>query len=89
MLAIARFSIALSQAKDFRSDLEAARDALAEAPGFIDAQIGQNLDDQTLWVLSTQWENIGSYRRALSAMRSKLEAIPVLALAIDEPGAYE
>ncbi|CAB4925995.1 unannotated protein [freshwater metagenome] len=89
MLAIARFSIALSQAKDFRTDLEAARDALAEAPGFIDAQIGQNLDDQTLWVLSTQWENIGSYRRALSAMRSKLEAIPVLALAIDEPGAYE
>ncbi len=89
MLAIARFSIALSQAKEFRSDLEAARDALAEAPGFIDAQIGQNLDDQTLWVLSTQWENIGSYRRALSAMRSKLEAIPVLALAIDEPGAYE
>jgi hypothetical protein len=26
---------------------------------------------------------------ALSAMRSKLEAIPVLARAIDEPGAYE
>jgi hypothetical protein len=51
--------------------------------------VGQNLDEPTLWVLTTRWENVGSYRRALSSTRAKLEAIPVLARAIDEAGAYE
>ena len=89
MIAIARFEQALSQAVDFRAELESGREVLAEAAGFISGTIGQNLDEPTLWVLTTEWENVGSYRRALSSTRAKLEAIPVLARAIDEPGAYE
>ena len=89
MHAIARFSIPLGQAREFRSELEGLRSVLAQAPGFIDGVIGQNLDDPTLWHLSTNWENVGSYRRALNSTRAKLEAIPILARAIDEPGAYE
>ena len=89
MIAIARFEIALSEAATFAGDLEKAHAALAECAGYIDGEVGQNLDQPTLWVLMTKWENVGSYRRALSAMRSKLEAIPVLARAIDEPGAFE
>jgi hypothetical protein len=65
------------------------RDVLAQAAGYLSGTVGQNLDEPTLWVLSTEWENVGSYRRALSSTRAKLEAIPVLARAIDEPGAYE
>lgn len=89
MIAIARFEVSLAHSANFRTELEAARDALAECVGYIDGSIGQNLDEPSLWVLMTRWENVGSYRRALSAMRSKLEVIPVLARAIDEPGAYE
>jgi hypothetical protein len=89
MIAIARFEVSLAHSANFRTELEAAKDALAECVGYVDGSIGQNLDEPSLWVLMTQWENVGSYRRALSAMRSKLEAIPVLARAIDEPGAYE
>ena len=89
MHAIARFSIPLGEASLFRAQLENVRSVLAEAPGFIDGVIGQNLDDPTLWHLSTNWENVGSYRRGLSSTRAKLEAIPILARAIDEPGAYE
>ena len=89
MIAIARFEQARSQATDFRAELEMVKAVLSEAAGFISATIGQNLDEPTLWVLTTQWENVGSYRRALSSTRAKLEAIPVLARAIDEPGAYE
>ena len=89
MIAIARFEVSLGHSVQFRTELEAAKDALAECVGYIDGSIGQNLDEPSLWVLMTRWENVGSYRRALSAMRSKLEAIPVLARAIDEPGAYE
>jgi hypothetical protein len=89
MLAIARFSIPLGQGQTFAGQIELAKEALSTCPGFIDATIGQNLDEPTLWVLSTRWENVGSYRRALSSTRVKLEAIPLLAQAIDEPGAYE
>ncbi|MDP1851700.1 MAG: antibiotic biosynthesis monooxygenase family protein [Candidatus Planktophila sp.] len=89
MHAIARFSIPLGQAREFRSELEGLKSVLAQAPGFIDGVIGQNLDDPTLWHLLTKWENVGSYRRALNSTRAKLEAIPILARAIDEPGAYE
>ena len=89
MLAIARFSIPLNEASDFRAQLESVKSVLAEASGFLDGSVGQNLDEPTLWVLSTSWQNVGSYRRALSSTRAKLEAIPVLARAIDEAGAYE
>ena len=89
MHAIARFSIPLGESSQFRAELESLRIVLSEAVGFIDGVIGQNLDDPSLWHLSTNWENVGSYRRALSSTRAKLEAIPILARAIDEPGAYE
>ena len=89
MIAVARFEIPLSSASGFRAELEGVRDVLAEAAGFLGGEVGQNLDEPTLWVLTTRWENVGSYRRALSSTRAKLEAIPVLARAIDEAGAYE
>jgi len=89
MLAIARFQVQLKDAVDFRAEPEAVKAVLAEAAGFKSGSVGQNLDEPTLWVLTTEWENVGSYRRALSSTRAKLEAIPVLARAIDEPGAYE
>ncbi len=89
MLAVARFSIPLQEASNFRAQLELVRSVLAEASGFINGSVGQNLDDPTLWVLTTSWQNVGSYRRALSSTRVKLEAIPILARAIDEPGAYD
>ena len=89
MIAVARFDVPLASASDFRAELEGVRDVLAEAAGFVGGEVGQNLDEPTLWVLTTRWENVGSYRRALSSTRAKLEAIPVLARAIDEAGAYE
>jgi quinol monooxygenase YgiN len=89
MIAVARFDIPLGSAATFRAELEGVRDVLAQAAGFIGGDVGQNLDEPNLWVLTTRWENVGSYRRALSSTRAKLEAIPILARAIDEAGAYE
>jgi heme-degrading monooxygenase HmoA len=89
MIAIARFQVHLNDARDFRAELESVKAVLSESVGFKSATVGQNLDDPTLWVLTTEWENVGSYRRALSSTRAKLEAIPILARAIDEPGAFE
>ncbi len=89
MLAIARFSTPLAQAAEFEAQLSVALDAFSACAGFINGEFGQNLDETTLWSLVTHWENVGSYRRALSNLNVKMNAIPLLARAIDEPGAYE
>ena len=41
------------------------------------------------WVLLTEWENVGSYRRALGDYEVKLHATPLLGAALDLPGAFE
>ena len=89
MLAIARFTTPLAEATDFEAQLSVALEAFSACAGFVSGEFGQNLDDSTLWSLVTHWENVGSYRRALSNLNVKMNAIPLLAQAIDEPGAYE
>jgi quinol monooxygenase YgiN len=89
MHAIARFNVPLGEAAHFQTQLSAALESFSKCAGFIDGEYGQNLDVPTLWSLVTQWENVGSYRRALSNNDVKMNAVPTLARAIDEPGAYE
>ena len=89
MFAIARFSVPLADASGFEGQLQTALEAFAACNGYVSGEIGQNLDDLTLWSMTTHWDNVGSYRRALSNLNVKMNAIPILAQAIDEPGAYE
>ncbi len=84
-----RFRVGADEADSFRAELELARSTLAARPGHLDSRIGRNIDDPTLWVLTSTWENVGSYRRALSAYDVKMHAVPVLYRALDEPSAYE
>jgi len=89
VLVVNRFRVPGPEADSFRVDLERARQALAERPGHVESRIGRNVDDPTLWVLTSTWEHVGAYRRALSAYDVKLHAVPVLSRALDEPSAYE
>ena len=89
MLVVSRFRVPAEAAPAFRSDLERAHEALAARPGYRGGTIGRNVDDPELWVLSTSWEHVGAYRRALSAYDVKLRAVPLLSRALDEPSAYE
>lgn len=89
MLVVNRFRVPADDAAAFRTDLELARATLAERPGYVGGAIGRNLDDPELWVLTTTWEHVGAYRRALSSYDVKLHAVPLLGRAIDEPSAYE
>jgi len=74
---------------EFEAAAHAALAALAARPGYVDGLVGRNLDDVGLWLLSTTWADVGSYRRALSAYDVKVTAVPLLSRAIDEPSAYE
>ena len=87
MIAIARFRVPTGQAQDFRAQLERALQVFSEREGFTHGDFGQNLDENELWTLVTHWKNVGSYRRALSSTAIKMEVVPLLATAIDEPGA--
>jgi len=78
-----------TEAEEFRAGLDIAHAALAERPGYLSGTVGRNVDDPELWVLSTQWEHVGAYRRALSSYDVKLHAVPLLSRALDEPSAYE
>lgn len=88
MLVVTRFRVPEDDIA-FREDVERARATLAARPGYVDGTVGRNVDDPTLWVLTTRWEHVGAYRRALSSYEVKLHAVPLLGRALDEPSAYE
>ena len=89
MLAVTRYRVADEEASVFLEEARVALTALRERPGFVRGHLGRSTDDPTLWVLSTEWEGVGAYRRALSSYDVKLHAVPVLQRAVDEPGAFE
>jgi quinol monooxygenase YgiN len=89
MIVVNRFRVPEAEAEAFRAELAAALEPLARQPGHLSGRIGHNVDEPGLWVLVTEWDSVGSYRRALSSYDVKLGAVPTLSRAIDEPGAYE
>lgn len=89
MLVVSRFRVPAAEAEGFRAGMEVAHAALAARPGYLAGTVGRSVDDPELWVLSTSWEHVGAYRRALSSYDVKLEAVPLLSRALDEPSAYE
>jgi hypothetical protein len=69
-----------------------ARDALtvlSARPGFVRGTLGRSTDDESAWVLVTEWRNVGSYRRALGNVEVKLRAAPLLGEALDLPSSFE
>jgi quinol monooxygenase YgiN len=89
MLAVVRFRVPLEETDAFRAELAKAHDVLAGRPGYVEGRMGRNLDDPTLWVLTTQWHDVGAYRRALSSYDVKMTAPAVMAYAVTEPSAFE
>ncbi|WP_370039717.1 antibiotic biosynthesis monooxygenase family protein [Nocardioides sp.] len=89
MIVVTRFRVPSEEVQQFRDDLVTAHEALAACPGYLDGTVGRNVDEPDLWVLTTRWENVGAYRRALSSYDVKMRAVPVLYRAVDEPSAYE
>ena len=89
MLVVLRFAVPDPEAEGFLALAQDALAALAARAGFRTGRLGRAADDATAWVLVTEWDGVGAYRRALSAYDIKVRATPLLALARDEPGAFE
>jgi quinol monooxygenase YgiN len=73
----------------FRAEVRAAIEALATRPGHVSTRLARALDDPTMWVLVSEWINVGSYRRALSSYDVKMASGILMGAALPEPSAYE
>lgn len=77
------------QAERFQAEAEQALRLLAERPGFVRGSLGRATDDAGSWLLLTEWESVGAYRRGLGGYQVKLRATPLLSQALDQPSAFE
>jgi quinol monooxygenase YgiN len=89
VIVVSRFSVSEAEGDAFSTRAEAALAALAACAGYQRGRVGRSVDDPTRWILVTEWDGVGAYRRALSAYQVRMTAAPLLAESIDEPGAYE
>lgn len=89
MIAITRYRVPIEDAETFTDQVNAVLQALSAYPGYLSGRLGRTVDDPTLWALITEWEGAGYYRRGIGGYDVRVMFIPLSALAIDEPGAYE
>ncbi len=89
MLVLTRHRVAPSEATSFLSQAQSVLTVFSTCTGWRSGQVGRAVDDSTLWVLTGEWDDVGSYRRALSAPEVKMAVGPLLATALDEPTAFE
>ncbi|WUH96668.1 antibiotic biosynthesis monooxygenase [Spirillospora sp. NBC_00431] len=89
MIAITRYRVPGDAADGFAEGMTAVLTALSASPGFRSGRLGRTVDDPGLWALVTEWDGAGHYRRALGRYEVRLQFMPLAALSVDEPGAYE
>lgn len=86
---LTRFRVAEDDVAQFVREAHAAMALLEDKHGLVWLDFARNIDDRELWTLTTRWRDVGSYRRALSGVESKMTLTPLMMRAIDEPSAYE
>lgn len=89
MLVVTRFTVPEGEGESFGRSARAALSALSGQPGYRGGRLGRAADDPTAWLITTEWDGVGAYRRSLSAYAVKLSAIPLLSRGHDEPTAFE
>lgn len=63
--------------------------AMASRPGHVSTRLARALDDPSMWVLVSEWSNVGSYRRALSSYDVRMASGILMGAVVNEPTAYE
>jgi heme oxygenase (mycobilin-producing) len=89
VLVVTRFRLAPEEQEGFLGAARAALAALAERPGWRGGRVARATDAADTWLILTEWESVGAYRRSLGGFDVKLHATPLLARAVDEPSAFE
>jgi quinol monooxygenase YgiN len=88
VLVVTRARVPAAEADGFRTAAEDLLAVLSRSPGYRRGYLGQAADDPDLWLVSTEWNGVGAYRRALSTYDVKMTAPAVMAFAVPEPSAF-
>ena len=89
MIVVTRFRVPEPETDAFVAQAGTAIEVLRRRDGLRSLDFGRNLDEPDLWTITARWDDVGSYRRALSGIESRSVVVPLLSRAIDEPTAYE
>ncbi|WP_283134861.1 antibiotic biosynthesis monooxygenase family protein [Rhizohabitans arisaemae] len=89
MIAVTRFTVPAEEAESFTGQARSVLTALETMPGHDGGRLARAMDDQDLWLMITEWEGAGFYRRALSNFEVRMAILPLMTYMINEPGAYE
>ena len=86
---VSRFTVPEAEGDRFAELARARWPRWRSGPASGAATPAASVDDPAEWVLVSEWDGVGAYRRALGAYEVKLAATPLLAQARDEAGAFE
>lgn len=89
MLAVTRHDVPAEGEAVFREQAAETVDALRACTGHVGTRVCRALDEPACWLVVSEWESVGAYRRALSSYDVRVRAVPLLATARDEPSAFE
>jgi heme-degrading monooxygenase HmoA len=77
------------RAAEFVANAARLREAFRARPGHVRTTLARSLEEPSHWVLVSDWDRVGDWRRALSAYDVRIEVMPLMAYAENEPGVYE
>ena len=89
MIVLTRYRVPAAHRAAFLSDAATAARVLSARPGCLAVRLGRAVDDGDLWLLHSEWQSVGAYRRALSSTEVKMHAVPLMSRCVDEPSAFE
>lgn len=84
-----RFDVPVDDGSHFLAQARAALGAFAARPGYLRGRVGRAVDDATVWLVSTEWDSVASYRRSLSDFEVKVHGVSLLARAREQVCAFE
>lgn len=89
MIVVSHFRVDEAAGPSFADRARDALAAMGERPGYRRGWLGRAADDPQQWILGTEWDGVGAYRRALSSAPVRIRAATLLGSARDEPSAFE
>ncbi len=89
MIVLTRYRVPVAERAAFLAEAATAVRVLSARAGCVAVTLARAVDDGDLWVLQSEWQSVGAYRRALSAPEVKVRVVPLMYRCIDEPTAYE
>lgn len=89
LVVVTRYAVPQAEGPAFHEQAREALDALRRQTGCRRGHVGRSMDEPDRWLLQTEWDTVGAYRRALSSYDVKVRAVPLMYRAVDEPTAYE